>query len=188
MNKENEEKMNKYKKVLVFSLFLMILTVLPVRAQIYPLRGKLNVWTDKSISRVGFEDDKQELNQFVKIKTGKNDGFDRVVFEFKKNLPGYHLEYQNPPFELEDGKTLKVSGKAFVSIQFSLVPYSETDDFKVESLEVLKPTINLPVIREIRNSEFFEGYLSFVIGLKDRKLFRVQQLSNPARLVIDFKN
>jgi hypothetical protein len=45
----------------------------------------------------------------------------------------------------------------------------------------------MPVIQEIKNSDFFEGYLAFAVGLKARTVYRVRQLSNPARLVIDFK-
>jgi hypothetical protein len=181
--------MNNNMKMSVFSLILITVCVLTAKAQIYPIRGKLNAWTQGSVSRIGILEREQDPTQFVKLKVGKNKGFDRVVFEFKNNnLPSFHLEYAKPPFEMQDGPALKVSGKAFVSIQFEGVPYPEGRTYSHKELEIPKAQIDLPIVSEIKNSEFFdEGYLSFVIGLKERKIYRVQQLSNPARLVIDFK-
>ena len=34
---------------------------------------------------------------------------------------------------------------------------------------------------------FFEGHYDFLLGLRSRRLFRVTELANPSRLVIDFK-
>jgi uncharacterized secreted protein with C-terminal beta-propeller domain len=44
-----------------------------------------------------------------------------------------------------------------------------------------------PVIREVKTSSFFEGEIEYLIGFKKRTPFRVLALSNPTRLVIDFK-
>jgi hypothetical protein len=122
------------------------------------------------------------------MKIGKNQGYDRVVFEFKEALPNFAVRVVKPPIPYsETNEYVKISGRAFVEVTFYPVPYPEDNDFKDVFLEMPKEKLKMPVIQEIKNSDFFEGYLAFAIGLKARTVYRVQQLSNPARLVVDLK-
>jgi len=50
-----------------------------------------------------------------------------------------------------------------------------------------KGKLNLPAVAQIDDRELFEGFYDFLIGVNGRKLFRVTELTNPSRLVIDFK-
>jgi hypothetical protein len=43
-------------------------------------------------------------------------------------------------------------------------------------------------VRDIKTVDWFENFFSFAVGLKAKKAFRVRELSNPTRLVIDFKH
>ena len=56
-----------------------------------------------------------------------------------------------------------------------------------ESQNYPEGKLKLSIIQQIRGS-VFEGIQDFVIGVKAEKLYRVQELSNPTRLVIDFKH
>ena len=47
---------------------------------------------------------------------------------------------------------------------------------------------NLPILQDIKSVDWFENFFSFAVGLKIKKPFRVQELSSPSRLVIDFKH
>lgn len=174
--------MKNYQKSIVFVFLLTVFLVSTAAAQ-YENKGSLNVWTNKVVSRAK----QYETVEFVKMKVGKNQGFDRVVFEFKKELPNYEVNYVKPPIPFsETEEYVKISGKAFVEVSFSLVPYPDAppENYK---LEFLQKELKMPVVQEIKNSDWFEGSLAFAIGLKAKKLYRVQELANPARLVVDFK-
>jgi hypothetical protein len=174
--------MKKYQKLFVFAFLLPVFLASNAAAQ-YENKGSLNAWTNKVVSRAK----KYDEIEFVKMKVGKNQGFDRVVFEFKRDLPNYEVNYVKPPIPFsETDEYVKISGKAFVEVSFSLVPYPDDPPEKYK-LEFLAKELKMPVVQEIKNSDWFEGSLAFAIGLKARKLYRVQELSNPARLVVDFK-
>jgi hypothetical protein len=111
-----------------------------------------------------------------------------LTVEFKGDLPNWNLKFSKPAIPLsETDEFVKIDGQAFVAIQFSLVPYPEESppDFV---LDFPKEKLKLSVINEIKNSEFFEGYLSFAVGFKSKTLYRERELRNPSRLLIDFKN
>lgn len=174
--------MKNYQKLFALGFLLPVLLVSTVAAQ-FENKGSLNAWTNKVVSR----EKQYESVEFVKMKVGKHQGYDRVVFEFKRDLPNYQVNYVKPPIPFsETEEYVKISGKAFVVVSFSLVPYPDAppENYK---LEFPRKELKMPVIQEIKNSDWFEGSLAFAIGLKAKKLYRVQELSNPARLVVDFK-
>jgi len=51
-----------------------------------------------------------------------------------------------------------------------------------------KKKLKFPTLMQIQQGVWFEGIQDFIIGVKAKKSFRVQELSNPSRLVIDFKH
>jgi hypothetical protein len=112
-----------------------------------------------------------------------------VVFEVDGDLIGYYVDYGKPPFGGEASETsVKVHGKAFVEI--SLYPVSSSDE-NIEANEkrlTEQNKVKMPLIREAKPVEWFEGELRYVIGLKRATPFRVRVLSNPTRLVVDFKH
>ncbi len=128
------------------------------------------------------------------MRVSKNKDFDRVVFEFEETeVPEYTIYYTKPPIliaasHIENPKRptqdeiINVEGKAFVIISFALgfeitksgAPFSGEQDFLV--------------LKDIKPVDWFENFFSFAVGLKAKKAFRVQKLSNPTRLVVDFKH
>ncbi|HEX9960386.1 MAG TPA: hypothetical protein VGB00_05610 [Pyrinomonadaceae bacterium] len=173
-----------YQRLVIVSFLLSIVFTVAAAAQIYENKGSVNVWTSKPVSR----GKKYENTKFVQLKVGKHSGYDRVVFEFKGDLPNYTVNYVKPPIWLgESGEKVKISGKAFVEVSFYAVGTPENGDFPDELLEFPKEKLNMPVVNEIKMSNWWEGVLSLAVGLKAKKLYRVQELSNPARLVVDFK-
>jgi hypothetical protein len=173
-----------YRGLFIVSFLLSIAFTVPAAAQLYENKGSVNAWTNKPVSR----GKKYENTGFVQVKVGKHTGYDRVVFEFKGDLPNYTVNYVKPPIWLgESGEKVKISGKAFVEVSFYAVGTPESGDFPDELLEFPKEKLNLPIVNEIKMSNWWEGVLSLAVGLKAKKLYRVRELSNPARLVVDFK-
>jgi hypothetical protein len=72
-----------------------------------------------------------------------------------------------------------------MSIGLHGLPYPDSPD---DDAAIPKGNLKLAVLREIKEIEWFEGDRLFGIGLNKRALFRVQELTNPYRLVIDIKH
>jgi hypothetical protein len=147
--------------------------------------GSLNVWTTDDVLRRKFG----RFPEYLTVRFGKHNGFDRVVFELEGDLIGYYITYGKPPFQSEAGEEIvKVHGKAFVEI--SLYPVSSSDE-NIEANErraIQQNKLKMNLIREVKTVEWFEGEIRYVLGLKRRTPFRVQTFSNPTRLVVDFKH
>ena len=129
-----------------------------------------------------------------RVALGRHEGFDRVVFEFTNNLPGYRVEYVKPPLtEDGSGNTVQVDGNAFVMVRME--PASGFDLSKPEGELVYKgpkriagSSAGTSVVKEVVRTGDFEAVLSWAIGLSDRVDFRVTTASSPARLIVDFRN
>lgn len=145
--------------------------------------GELNVWTTERVLRENLAG-----GDFLKMTVGKHKGFDRVVFELNGELPKWYVTYEKPPFETYGDQYMKLRGKAFVHVSIYMVQYSDEDRKANERLERQQNRMRWPVIRDVKTSSFFEGEIEYLIGLKRRTPFRVLALSNPTRLVIDFKH
>ena len=145
--------------------------------------GELNTWTSAGISRLN---EKNAKPAFLKeVRVAKNKGFDRIVFEFTGDLPHFTVGYVKPPITGSGENEIKVSGKYFVEITFHSLTFPEDENYKYEKIK--KANLKLPVVSELQEIEWFEGVRPFAAGLKAKKDFRVTQLTNPTRLVVDFK-
>ena len=170
------------KKLFIWAIFLTGVFAVNAFAQ-WDDAGKLNAWTSARVARAN--KDSRETPYLKEVRVAKNKGYDRLVFEFLGDIPRYFIEYINPPITGTADEEIKVSGRYFVSITLQTLPYP--DDEKLAGAKIPEGKLNLPVISEVREIEWFEGDRPFAVGLKARKLYRVQQLKNPTRLVIDFK-
>ena len=127
----------------------------------------------------------------AQAQLGRHDGLDRLVFEFRGDLPGHHVEYTSPPV-LEDGsgRKLRVAGKALVKVRME--PASAYDleagipTFRPGRLEGARAGTS--VVLEVVRSGDFEATLTWVVGLRNRVDFHVGTLREPARVIIDFDN
>jgi hypothetical protein len=147
--------------------------------------GKLDAWTLATISRQN--NDSSETPYLKNVRVGKNKGFDRIVFEFTGDIPRYQINFVKAADLIATGEDLiKVGGKFFIEVDFQMMPYPEPED-KIADVVLPKGNQKLPIFNEVKEIEWFEGYRSFAIGLNAKKQFRVSQLKNPTRLVIDFK-
>ena len=135
-----------------------------------------------------------EIALLERVAIGRHEGFDRVVFQFKNHLPGYHVEYVEPPLREDgSGNIVKVDGNAFVVVRMELA--SGFDLTKDEGELVYKgpkridgSAAGTSVLQEVVRTGDFEAVLTWAIGLSDRVDFRVQTASSPARLIVDFRN
>src|SRR5439155_24119979 len=115
---------------------------------------------------------------------------DRVVFEFDGPIASYSIEYLASRFyESESGRErIRIVGNAFVHVIFHIIPTDEKQLALFQAKDFSpKGKLIMPSLLQIEDKGLFEGYYDFLLGISSRKVFRVTELTNPSRLVIDFK-
>jgi hypothetical protein len=110
------------------------------------------------------------------------DGSDRVVFSFQGSAPGYRVRYV-PKVTGQSGRRLPVAGEAFLEVRFD--PARAHDPAGRPTFPTATLTPGSPVVREVRFAGDFEGRVWFGIGLAGRGGFRVVELADPTRIVVD---
>ncbi|WP_394841876.1 hypothetical protein LZC95_32975 [Pendulispora brunnea] len=126
---------------------------------------------------------------FKTLKVAKNDGFDRSVFQFSNDgVPGYDVRYvPNPQICAGEGE-VEVQGTAFIQVQMipanSYDPETQKPTYSPATIVDVKP--NLASVKELKMTcPGFEAETTYTIGLSKKKNFRVLELKNPPRLVVD---
>jgi len=141
-------------------------------------------WTKKLVERKKEGISPVTLRQ---VSAADQDDFDRVIFEFKDNqVPGYRVEYVQSITD-EAATVRKLFGKAFMRVDMNPA-WAHSNETGAPSVREREKRLNLPVVIEFKQVEDFEGVVSYALGLSKRKPFRVTEMSNPARLVIDVKH
>jgi hypothetical protein len=123
------------------------------------------------------------------VRAAGQQGFDRVVFEFTAELPGYKVGYvERPVLEDGSGKEVSVTGAAVLEVRMAPASGAEV------SASGVRPTYTGParirpsgtvVVAEVVRVGDFEGQLTWVVGTSGRAPFKVSTFSAPPRLVID---
>lgn len=119
------------------------------------------------------------------IRAARNATFDRVVFEFEGDrIPGYSVGYTQDVAACGSGEQVDVAGDAMVAIV--LKPAQAHTEAGEPTVPRETPLEGMTVVRELRGYCDFEGVVSYVAGLSGARPYRVFELQNPSRLVIDF--
>jgi hypothetical protein len=126
------------------------------------------------------------------IRTGAEECLERVVIELQTSsiptpagFPGYHVRYADGPVkESPSDLPVTISGSDTLLVSLgSWMNYQGTAGYSGPSQ--IFPA-NVDHIQELRLIENFEGTTTWAIGLDDELPFRVIELSNPPRLLIEF--
>jgi hypothetical protein len=107
-----------------------------------------------------------------------------VLFTFQGSMPGYQVRYVA---RVEDaaGERLALRGQAFVAVAFEPARAHDPDGEATFPTATLTP--DYPALRQVRFAGDFEGQVSFGLGVADRGGFRVFELRNPTRVVVDVR-
>lgn len=150
----------------------------PGRSSLDATRGSLD-----NTSRISRPDgDRATLRR---IRAGRHDAFDRVVFEFDGGLPSYLVEYAAVARSGGSGAPIFAGGTVALQINLGArtVDLDDPDFPRTFRPGSLNP--RMPTLRKVRYGGEYEGQATFAAGLKARSGFRVLELSNPTRLAID---
>jgi hypothetical protein len=121
------------------------------------------------------------------VRSARHADFDRVVIEFSgDDLPDYHVEYVDRPIrQCGSGHVVEVPGDGWLAIR--LEPARAHDDEGRATLENRLVRPDLPNVVEIRLICDFEAHVDWVLGVRSPNPFRVLELHEPMRLVIDVR-
>ena len=122
------------------------------------------------------------------VRSASQEGFDRVVFEFEGSaLPGYHVEYvDRPVLQCGSGEPVQVAGEGWLEVR--LTPAQAHTEEGEATVKERERRLSLPVLKELESTCDFEAHVTWVLGVASPNRYRVLELSNPARLIVDVRH
>ena len=127
-------------------------------------------------------------------RLGAHFDFDRFVLEFESNPSGniegppdsYSIQWvSQPPIQFGSGQSIEVQGPEYLEILLHAYAYSRGSiPSEYSGLTEIQATGTINVIEAVFGGEV-EGKLVWAIGAKNRTGFRVLEIPDPPRLVID---
>lgn len=121
------------------------------------------------------------------VRVGVNQGFDRVVLEFLgSGVPGYRVEYVDRPVHAcGSGDPVPVAGDAWLAITLrGTQAHTEQGEATVNQRE---RRLDMPIVKELEFICDFEGVVEIVLGVSRPNRYRITELQNPTRLIIDIQ-
>ena len=139
--------------------------------------------SDKTIGIVEVKRDGQPAMLHA-VRAARAEGYNRVVFEFRDRVPGYHLEYiDKPVVDCGAGDVKPIEGDAWLEARFyPAAAHTEAGEPTVVERE-LRPALR--IVREIERTCDFEAVVTWVIGTASPNRYRAFELGSPPRLVVD---
>ena len=122
------------------------------------------------------------------VRSAKHANFDRVVFEFEgAQLPSYKLEYIDKPVRAcGSGDVVPFQGDAWLSVRFTGAnAHTEAGEPTIKD-RTRSP--NLSIVKDLKLICDFEAEVEWVLGVSSPNKYRVLELKNPTRLVVDIKH
>lgn len=121
------------------------------------------------------------------VRTASHEEFDRVVFEFGGGrLPGYHVEYVDRPLrQCGSGEAVAVAGAAWLRVR--LTPANAHNEKGEATVEDRARRLGYANLKELKILCDFEAEVEWVLGVASPNRYRVLELPNPPRLVVDVK-
>ncbi|MCY7347809.1 MAG: hypothetical protein LH614_16545 [Pyrinomonadaceae bacterium] len=176
-------------KKIVVCLVVILAAAISISAQ-FDNEGKLKIWTTEKVQRSYWQDfdDDDIAAALCKVRVAKHKGFDRVVFEFDDGKPQYVIQYLPSNIYPPEGgdREIKIAGDVFMVV--SIYGMGMVEEMPCLLKSYPKKKLNFPFLMQIQHGVWSEGIRDFIIGVKGEKPFRVKELRNPSRIVIDFKH
>ncbi|MFN2421669.1 MAG: hypothetical protein ABR527_09900 [Gemmatimonadota bacterium] len=124
----------------------------------------------------------------VDVRAARHSGFDRVAFEFAEPaLPGIHVEYVDRPVrDCGAGQVVPIAGDAWLAVRF--YPANAHDERGQPTAGPREHMPGLPIVREVERTCDFEAVVEYVLGAASPNRYRVLELANPARIVVDVRH
>lgn len=118
------------------------------------------------------------------LRAAHQPGNDRLVFELTgTTVPAYEIKIAST-FTAPSGQSVPVDGNAFFSVRLTGQAHNTAGGRSYPQADPFRP--GLPLIREVKLVEDFEGVVIFGVGLERLSCPTVLTLLSPPRIVLDF--
>lgn len=123
------------------------------------------------------------------VRLGMQDGYDRVVLDLSgKGAAGWMVRYEAQPALDGSGTPVDLSGEFVLAVTTRGMAYPEPGGSAYDPALLLVDGGDLSTVTEVLRSAPFEGQVPVFIGTAREAPFRVFELSDPQRLVIDIQH
>jgi hypothetical protein len=112
------------------------------------------------------------------VRTGRHEGFERVVFEFDGGLPGHRVAYVD-----EVTGPGPLDGEAFLLVTFDGARASDAGGS--QTFAQPEPRPRYLTVKQVRLEDEGGGRARFAIGLDGVVGFKVYELPDPDRVIVD---
>jgi len=126
--------------------------------------------------------------QITDVRVGTHEGYDRAVFEFASGIPDAVIEGVLPPFYADpSGLELSVAGTAFLRVTMHGASKRSPDGaVTFGGSTSFEPGFDR-LVQLIEGGDF-EAVSTWYLGLDGAGCYRVLDLADPSRLVIDIEH
>jgi hypothetical protein len=137
----------------------------------------------------------KSVQTLTAVRSARHAEFDRIVFEFAEPttgapsagalaLPSYHVSFiDKPARDCGSGQAFWLAGDAWLEVRMGGVnAHTEAGS---PTIAERKQLTDLPVLAELRQTCDFEAVVTWVLGVRSPNRFRVLELNDPPRLVVD---
>ncbi|MGY1702954.1 hypothetical protein ACI79C_00130 [Geodermatophilus sp. SYSU D00697] len=123
------------------------------------------------------------------IRTGRQDGFDRVVFEVGgTGTPGWDVRYVDEASSQGSGAPVELEGEAVLQVTLTGMGYPYDTGVEEWTGPDPLPGSGTQVVTEVAWDATFEGTSVAFIGTTAQAPFRVYALDSPTRVVVDLRD
>jgi hypothetical protein len=116
------------------------------------------------------------------VATGCHRSFDRFVVRARFATPAYDVRYVKQITEDPSGRPVRLRGTKRIRV---VIRQARAHTQAGSGLLPAVRTPLCPGLRQVKLAGDFEGYVSFGLGLRAKRGFRVFRLTDPTRIVID---
>jgi hypothetical protein len=128
----------------------------------------------------------QSAPTLVAVRAGRHAGFDRVVFEFRGDVPATRrIRYVDQLTEDASGEPVSLAGGADLEVVFEGA--NAHDDRGRPTVSPRRFAPGFTALKEVAQNGDFEAVVSYGLGVDRQRPFTVSTLSGPSRLVIDIR-
>ncbi|WP_121012546.1 AMIN-like domain-containing (lipo)protein [Saccharothrix australiensis] len=123
--------------------------------------------------------------QLVDIRSGRQDCYDRLVFDFRGDNDGYFVQYVDQVYEDPTGRPVPLRGDGKLQVVVHSPAYDEHGNptYTYADRDELVNVAGYTTFRQVAWAGSFEGQTTVGLGVRARLPFRVFTL--PGRLVVD---
>lgn len=126
-----------------------------------------------------------EVATLLAVRTARHADYERIAFEFDR-LPNYKVEYiDRPVIACGSGDTVPLPGDAWLEVD--LRPANAHTEQGRPTIGTRSFAPAYPNLLELKLTCDFEAQVTWVAGLRSPNRFRVTELRDPARLVVDIR-